>query len=362
MASTEWASGDSPPGPNIYGFDGDELKALVAGMDAPAFHAAQIYSWMYGRQIVNFTEMTNLPSRLRETLHTRHHVAWPEIRKSRSSTDGSRKYVLGLAGGGEVEAVYIVYGSRITLCLSSQIGCPLDCRFCKTGTMGLVRNLTAGEIVGQVAVVARDTELDPTSSRIVFMGMGEPLANYDAVLTAFRILVDPKGFAIPLRRITLSTVGLIPGIERLAQERSRPRLAVSLVTGDDRLRSELMPINRKYGLDRLMEACRRFPLRPRERITFEYVLLSGVNDSVRDAAGIAARVRGVRCKVNVIPYNEAGMPGFRTPSPERAARFRDALLERGIPVTIRWSRGQDIGAACGQLVRGSARRPLQENP
>jgi 23S rRNA (adenine2503-C2)-methyltransferase len=229
-----------------------------------------------------------------------------------------------------------------------------------TGTMGLVRNLTAGEIVGQVAAVARDTDLDPTTARLVFMGMGEPLANYDAVMAAFRILVDPKGFAIPPRRITLSTAGLIPGIERLAQESPRPRLAVSLVSSDEQKRSELMPINRKFGLDRLMDACRRFPLQPRERITFEYVLLSGVNDSGRDAAGVAACVRGIRCKVNVIPYNDAGMPGYRTPSEESTGRFRDALLERGVPVTIRWSRGLDIGAACGQLVRGSARRGVQK--
>jgi 23S rRNA (adenine2503-C2)-methyltransferase len=362
MESTDRASTGGPSGSNIYGFDADELSALVAQMDAPAFHAAQIYRWMYGRQIVTFEEMTDLPSRLRETLHTRHHIAWPEIRETRCSTDGSRKYVLGLTGGGEVEAVYIVYGSRITLCLSSQVGCPLDCRFCMTGTMGLVRNMTAGEIVGQVAAVARDTGLDPTTARIVFMGMGEPLANYDAVLTAFRILVNPKGFGIPPRRVTLSTAGLIPGIERLAQEDPRPRLAVSLVSSDDRKRSELMPINRKYGLDRLMETCRRFPLQPRERITFEYVLLAGVNDAARDAAGIAACMRGIRCKVNVIPYNDAGMPGYRTPSPESAGRFRDALLERGIPVTIRWSRGLDIGAACGQLARGSARRTLQKSP
>jgi 23S rRNA (adenine2503-C2)-methyltransferase len=362
MTSTEGASADGPAGSNIYGFDADDLAALVAQMDLPVFHAEQIYRWMYGRQTTAFEQMSDLPSRLRESLRARHHIAWPEIRETRMSTDGSRKYALGLAGGGEVEAVYIVYGSRITLCLSSQIGCPLDCRFCMTGTMGLIRNLTAGEIVGQVAAVARDTGLDPATARIVFMGMGEPLANYDPVLAAFRIMADPKGFSMPPRRITLSTAGLIPGIERLAQESLRPRLAVSLVSSDDSRRSELMPINRKHGLDRLMETCRRFPLRPRERITFEYVLLAGVNDALRDAAGIAARVRGMRCKVNVIPYNDAGMPGYRTPTAEGAVRFRDALLEHGVPATIRWSRGLDIGAACGQLIRGSARRSVQQGP
>lgn len=362
MTSIEGAASAAPAGSNIYGFDRDDLTALVGQLEVPAFHAAQIYHWMYGRQVASFDEMTDLPARLRETLGARHHIAWPEIRATRCSSDGSRKYVLGLSGGAEVEAVYIVYGDRITLCLSSQVGCPLDCRFCMTGTMGLVRNLTAGEIVGQVAAVARDANLDPTTARLVFMGMGEPLANYDAVMSAFRILVDPKGFAIPPRRITLSTAGLIPGIERLAQESLRPRLAVSLVSSDDGKRSDLMPINNRFGLDRLLETCRRFPLQPRERITFEYVLLAGANDSARDAAGIAACVRGIRCKVNVIPYNEAGMPDYRTPTEESTVRFRDALLERGVPVTIRWSRGLDIGAACGQLVRGSARRGVQKSP
>jgi 23S rRNA (adenine2503-C2)-methyltransferase len=360
--STDPGPGGGPAGSNIFGLERDALAALLEGTGAPPFHAAQIYHWIYGRKVAAFAAMTDLPSRLRDALGERHHIAWPEVLETRQSSDGSRKYVLSPPGGGEIEAVYIVYGSRITLCLSSQVGCPLDCRFCSTGTMGLTRNLTAGEIAGQVAAIARDTGLDPAASRIVFMGMGEPLANYDAVLAAFRILVDPMGFGLPARRVTLSTAGLIPGIERLALEGSRPRLAVSLVAGDDPLRSELMPLNRRHGLDRLMETCRRFPLRPRERITFEYVLLAGVNDDPRQAAAVAARVRGVRCKVNVIPYNDAGMPGFRTPEPEIVSRFRDALLERGIPVTVRWSRGRDIAAACGQLVRGSARRAAEKDP
>jgi 23S rRNA (adenine2503-C2)-methyltransferase len=341
--------------PNLFGMERDDLTTALAPFMTRRFQAAQIYHWLYRRLETDPAAMTDLPSSMRQALADRFRVAWPSIRERRDSADGSRKYVLALEDGGEIETVYIVYGARITLCLSSQIGCPLACRFCLTGTMGLVRNLTAGEIVGQVAVVARDRGLAPQSLRIVFMGMGEPLNNYDAVLGAFRILVDPEGFRMTPRRITLSTAGLVPGIERLASEPRRPRLAISLAAARDALRDDLVPINRKYGLDRLMHACRCFPLGPRERITFEYVLLDGVNDAPGDAEWIARRLRGLRAKVNVIPYNEAGVEGFRTPSAERTSEFLGALLAHGIPATIRWSKGRDIGAACGQLVRGVGR-------
>jgi len=249
--------------------------------------------------------------------------------------------------------VHMVHGDRVTLCLSSQVGCPLDCSFCLTGTMGLVRNLAAGEIVAQVAALAAAHGTPATAPRLVFMGMGEPLNNYNAVMAAFRILVDPRGFAIPPRRITLSTAGLVPGIARLGGETLRPRLAISLAAPDDVLRNRLMPINRKWNLEALVAACRAFPLGPRERITFEYALILGLNDSPRQAEALARRLRGVRAKVNVIPYNETGLGGYRTPPAEVAARFRDGLLARGIPASIRWSKGRDIGAACGQLVRGA---------
>ncbi len=348
----------APPGArpraNLYGLEREELASVLSPFATRPFQAAQIYHWIYGRQETDPAAMTDLPASLRGALQERFVVSWPSIKEARDSADGSRKYVLALRDGGEVEAVYILYGERVTLCLSSQIGCPLACRFCLTGTMGLVRNLTAGEILGQVAAVARDRRIDPKSIRVVFMGMGEPLNNYDAVLHAFRVMVDPKGFGIAPRRVTLSTAGLVPGIERLARETPRPRLAISLVAGHDALRDDLMPINRKYDLTRLMETCRRFPLAPREKVTFEYVLLEDVNDTPRDATRIARLLRGLRAKVNVIPYNEAGLGAFRTPAPERAARFRDALLAHGVPATIRWSKGRDIGAACGQLVRPAA--------
>ncbi len=352
MQPNRSAGGSGPQQENLYGLERQDLTTLLAKFDVPAFHAAQVFHWLYGRQTTDVHAMTDLPAALRVALSERHQIAWPSVRETRRSSDGSIKYVLTLQDGAEIEAVYLLYGSRVTFCLSSQIGCPLDCRFCMTGTMGLVRNLTAGEILGQISVLARDNDVSPATVRIVFMGMGEPLNNYDAVMKAFRIMADPQGLAIPPRRVTLSTAGLVPGIERLAMEDPRPRLAVSLAASDDRTRSRLMPINRKYGLKELIEACRRFPLRPREHITFEYVLLAGVNDSVKDAERIARRIHGLRAKINVIPYNDAGVEGFSTPSAGRAGQFRDTLLRYGIPVTIRWSHGQDIGAACGQLVRG----------
>jgi 23S rRNA (adenine2503-C2)-methyltransferase len=342
---------------DLFGCDRHELAAALRPLAPRPFHAAQVFHWMYGRGVADFGAMTNLPLDLRRALAERFRARLPEIRATRASSDGSRKYVLGLEDGAEVEAVYILYGERVTLCLSSQVGCALACRFCRTGTMGLVRHLTPGEIVGQVTVLAREHRLSPGSFRIVFMGMGEPLHNYDNVLRAFRILVDPKGFALPARRITLSTAGLVPGIERLAEEHPRPRLAISLGAARDDLRDDLMPINRKHDLERLLEACRRFPLGPREKITFEYILLKGVNDSAQDARSLARLLRGVKAKVNLIPYNEAEVEGLSTPSVGEATRFRETLGARGIVSTIRWSKGRDIGAACGQLVRPRAAAP-----
>ena len=343
--------------PNLYGLDRAEIGSALAPLTARGFHARQVYRWMYGRGATSYPAMTDLPKDLRLALAAGFRIERPEARETGRSTDGSRKYLVRLEDGREVEAVHIVYGERTTFCLSSQVGCALLCRFCLTGTMGLVRQLAPGEIVGQVASLAQAGGVDPRALRLVFMGMGEPLHNYDAVMAAFRILVDPEGFAIPARRITLSTAGLVPEIRRLAAESPRPRLAVSLGAPADAARSPLMPINRKWNLRALLDACRAFPLQPRERITFEYVLLEGRNDRPEDAARLARLLRGVSSKVNVIPYNETGIDGFRTPAVEIAERFRDLLLDRGVPATIRWSKGRDIGAACGQLATGAADAP-----
>jgi 23S rRNA (adenine2503-C2)-methyltransferase len=349
---------DAPPRANLFGLDREALASALAPLTSRSFHAAQLFHWIYGRRADDFAVMSDLPASLRAELAARFRLTWPQISEVRQSEDGSRKYVLTLEDGCQIEAVFILYGERVTLCLSSQVGCPLACRFCLTGTMGLGRNLDPGEIVGQVAALTTERGIDPTTVRVVFMGMGEPLNNYEAVLDAFRIMVDRKGLAIPPRRVTLSTVGLVPGIDRLAAESPRPRLAISLVAAADELRDDLIPVNRKYPLRQLMDACRRFPLAPRERVTFEYVLIESVNDRPIDAGRIAHLMRGVRAKVNVIPYNETGIAGFRTPSTARVIRFREELLARGVRSTIRWSKGRDISAACGQLVRGQwARNP-----
>jgi 23S rRNA (adenine2503-C2)-methyltransferase len=339
---------------DLFGMDRRELASALASFTDRPFHAAQLFHQMYGRLETGLPAMTDLPSSLRAKLAERFRISWPRIGSVRPSTDGSKKYLLVLDDGREIESVYIVHGARITLCLSSQVGCALSCRFCLTGTMGLVRNLTPGEILGQIAVMVRDNAIEKATCRIVLMGMGEPLHNYDAVVRAFRIMVDPRGFGLPPRRIVLSTAGLVPGIDRLAKENPRPRLAISLGATDDTLRDDLVPINRKHNLEALLAACRRFPLGPREKITFEYCLIQDVNDREVDARRLARMTRGLQAKVNLIPYNEAGVPGFRTPTLDSARRFRDLLHARGVVATVRWSKGRDVGAACGQLATGAA--------
>jgi 23S rRNA (adenine2503-C2)-methyltransferase len=339
------------PRPNLFGLGHHRLAEALRDLTPRAFHATQLSRWMHKRLVTDFETMTDLPAPLRKTLGERFRIAWPQARLAGTSCDGSRKVVLTLEDGLEVEAVHMVHEDRVTFCLSSQVGCALDCAFCLTGTMGLRRQMTAPEIAGQVAALLHAAPVERERLRIVFMGMGEPLHNYDAVLEAFRLLVDPQGFGLAPRRVTLSTAGLVAGIERLGRETPRPRLAVSLAGPNDAIRGRLMPINRKWNLDALMAACRAFPLGPRERITFEYVLLEGVNDARPHATEVARRLRGLQAKVNVIPYNEAGLEGFRTPAAEVAAAFRDELVRHGVPASIRWSKGRDIGAACGQLVR-----------
>ena len=356
MSRVANAQGGTVRPPDLFGLDRAELASALAPFAPRPFHAAQVFHQIYGRLETDFQAMTDLPAALRRELAERFRVIWPRVKETRLSADGSKKYLMALEDGGEVESVYILYGERVTLCVSSQIGCPLACRYCLTGTMGLLRNLSPGEILGQIAVMARDNALAGSSYRVVFMGMGEPLNNYEPVMRAFRVMVDAKGFGLVPRRVTLSTAGLVPGIEKLAGENPRPRLAISLGASHDALRSDLMPINRKYDLEALIGACRRFPLGPREKITIEYCLIAGVNDGDKDAQRLARLTRGFRAKVNVIPYNEAGVPGFETPAVDRARSFRDALLVRGVSSTIRWSKGRDVGAACGQLATTSAAR------
>ena len=277
------------------------------------------------------------------------------------SADGTEKFLLTLGDGRRIESVFIPDTPALTFCISTQVGCAMACAFCLTGKMGLVRNLTAGEIAGQVRVLAGALAMRNTAFNIVLMGMGEPLHNYDETMKALRILADEHGLAVNPRRVTLSTVGLLPALERLAHEPLMPNLAISLHAPTDLQRGELVPINRKYGIAEIIEACKRFPLRRRSRITFEYVLLAGINDSPEDARRLARLLAGVKSKVNLIPLNAAAGIPFERPTDAAVDRFAKTLAERDVTVSVRKSRGRDIRAACGQLiVEGQQQSPGQK--
>ena len=346
---------------NLVGLDERELEELMEGLGRPRYRGRQLFRAIYSRRERDFIRLTELDQEFREFLSSHYHLAYPAILQEFVSSDGAVRYLLGVEDGKSVETVYMPEEDRVTLCLSSQVGCAVDCRFCFTALLGLERNLTAGEIVGQVLAVAVAKQI-PRRARLnlVLMGMGEPLLNLAQVMKAVRILADPQGMGIPLRRLTLSTAGITPRIEELAREPVRPKLAVSLNASHDAQRSELMPINRKYPLQDLLRVCRAYPLRPRERLTFEYVLLEGINDSDADASRLADLLAGMRAKVNLIPYNGGPELPFR-PSPlERVLAFQKILTDRHLPAFIRISRGQDIRAACGQLrLEGAAKGPPQ---
>ncbi len=327
----------------------------VLGPGQPEYRARQIYEALYRSQATDLIQITSIPGILRERLASGHSVGQPAAEHRYESSDGTRRYLLRLDDGRTVETVWMPEETRDTLCISSQVGCPVDCKFCMTALMGLERNLTAGEIVGQVLYVARDNGLLGQGARlnIVMMGMGEPLLNLPNVVKATRILVDPRGVGLSEKRITLSTAGIVPKIAELGKEPVRPKLAVSLNASTEEMRQELMPITRKYPLKDLLEACRAFPLRPWEKLTFEYVLLKGVNDTDADARRVVKLLAHLNCKVNLIALNPGpGIP-YETPDTERVHAFQ-AILRRSMPCFIRKPRGRDIFAACGQLKRVSA--------
>jgi len=294
--------------------------------------------------------MTDLSRPLRADLAEHFRISSPAVIARETSSDGTVKFLLGLEDHRRIESVFIPDTPSQTFCISTQVGCAMKCGFCLTGKMGLVRNLSAGEIAGQVRVLARELGLRDSKFNIVLMGMGEPLHNYEATMKALRMLTDPNGFALPARRITLSTVGLLPALERLAQEPIMPNLAISLHAPTDRQRGQLVPLNAKYGVADIVAACKRFPVRKRSRITFEYVLLAGVNDSLADARRLATVLAGVKSKVNLIPLNEAAGIAFSRPSDEAVDAFARVLADRDLIVSVRKSRGRDIRAACGQLI------------
>jgi 23S rRNA (adenine2503-C2)-methyltransferase len=336
-----------------------ELPALEAALQERGherFRARQIYGWIYKRGVADAAAMTDLARELRGSLAADFDLTTPAMVSRERSSDGTEKFLLQLADGRRVESVFIPDTPAMTFCVSTQVGCAMACAFCLTGRMGLVRNLTAGEIVGQVRVLADALGLRAAAFNIVLMGMGEPLHNYDETMKALRILCDPHGFAMAPRRITLSTVGLLPQLERLGREPIMPNLAVSLHAPTDVQRGELVPVNRKYGVEDIVAACKRFPLKKRSRITFEYVLLAGVNDRPEDARRLAKLLHDVRAKVNLIPLNAAAGIPFERPSDEAIDQFARILAERGVTVSVRKSRGRDIRAACGQLIVESGRK------
>jgi 23S rRNA (adenine2503-C2)-methyltransferase len=329
-----------------------DLTALLTTAGERAFRARQLYHALYRERVEGLESVSVLPLDLRARLGQAFETGLPDESQRFQSSDGTVRYLLRLADGKTVEAVFIPERDRDTLCISSQVGCPVDCKFCLTALMGIERNLTAGEIVGQVLHLCRTHRLEPRTRplNIVMMGMGEPLLNLDAAARAIRLMADPDGLAIPLRRITVSTSGIIPKIDEFAQLSARPRLAISLNASTQESREALMPITKKHTLAELMAVCERFPLRPWERLTFEYVLLRGVNDSDEDARRVTRLLGKIKAKVNVIALNPGpGIP-FEAPSEERVLTFQ-AIIQRGHPCFVRRPRGQDIFAACGQLKR-----------
>ena len=335
---------------NLLGSTREELEQLALECGQARFHGRQLYRAIYSRRVERFDDLTELNKSFRARLSGEYRVAYPPVDREFVSRDGAVRYLLRLEDGKSIEAVYMPEEGRTTLCVSSQVGCAVECRFCFTALLGLKRNLTPGEIVGQVLAIVKAQRIPPRARlNVVFMGMGEPLLNLPAVMKAVGILADPNGVGLPVRRITISTAGVVPRISDLAQEPVRPKLAVSLNASTDDQRNALMPLNRKYPLRQLLAACRAYPLRPREHLTFEYVMLDGVNDSDADSARVADLLRGLRSKVNLIPYNSGPELSYR-PSPlKRVVAFQEIIMNRGIPAYIRISRGQDVHAACGQL-------------
>lgn len=333
---------------NLLELDEAGLTSFVAGLGMHAYRAKQISRWIYSSGAQWFTDMTNLSKKDRELLAERATLTPPELLERQVSADGTEKYLFGLHDGGTVESVMIPDEKRVTLCVSSQVGCALGCRFCLTGAGGFTRDLLPHEITGQVYAaikLAAPREL----TNIVLMGMGEPLMNTDNVIDALRRLTSPDMFCISPRRITLSTAGVVPEIAALGESGVGVSLAVSLNAATDAVRDVIMPINRKYPIKELMAALRAFPLAPRRRITIEYVLLAGVNDSEKDARTLGNLLRGLKCKVNLIPHNPHPASEYGPPSEETVLAFQKVLHDKGYTAFIRQSRGQDILAACGQL-------------
>jgi 23S rRNA (adenine2503-C2)-methyltransferase len=338
---------------NLLGLDPAGLAAFFAGIGEKPFRATQVLKWMHQQGVDDFNAMTNLSKELRARLEDVAEVRAPKVLRDHVADDGTRKWLLELDGGNGIEMVFIPEDGRGTLCVSSQVGCTLNCAFCSTGHQGFNRNLTVAEIVGQIWTASRLLGSKPAGDRVVtnvvFMGMGEPLLNYDNVIPAIRVMLDDNAYGLSKRRVTLSTAGLVPLIDRLRED-CPVSLAVSLHAANDKLRDEIVPLNRKYPIAELLNACRRYvEHQPHRRITFEYVMLDGVNDRPEDARALIELLRDVPSKINLIPFNPFPQARFERSSSTSIDRFRHALMDAGFTTITRRTRGDDIDAACGQL-------------
>ena len=338
---------------DLAGMTLEETQIFFKALGQQNYRAAQILRWIHQGLSVSFEPMTNLSKDLRKELTTSARIGRLSTLQTVESEDGVKKFLFGLNDGAKIESVYIPSEDHDTLCVSTQVGCAMDCKICRTGQMGLIRNLTTGEIVGQLLEARRQIP-GSVITNVVLMGMGEPLANFDNTVRAIRILSNPNGPQISWRRITVSTSGLAPKIFELGQS-VRVKLAVSLNAVTDEIRSMIMPINRKYPLNELISAMKRFPLPKRDRITIEYVLIRGLNDSDSDAKMLVKILNPIRAKVNLIPFNDELSTEFRSPTPKRVAAFQDILMSKSLMAIIRKSRGRDILAACGQLASENRR-------
>lgn len=335
--------------PNIKDLSYNDFEAYLLERKQPAYRARQVWQWLYQKRAISFAEMTNVSGVFREQLAADFSISRLAVERRADSADGTVKFLFRLADDRSIESVLIPETNRLTLCISTQVGCAFGCAFCATALLGLKRNLRAGEIIDQILEASRFLTEDRRISNVVLMGMGEPLANYAQTLKALRVMTDNCwGIGISPRRITLSTVGLVPQIRKLMDE-TNVSLAISLHAATDELRSQLMPVNRKYSLRQLMDCCRALPIPRRKRITFEYVLLRGVNDSAAEAHSLAELLRGVRCKINLIPFNPHQGTHYQRPETEHVEGFQQILSSYGLQVNVRRPRGDDIAAACGQL-------------
>jgi 23S rRNA (adenine2503-C2)-methyltransferase len=342
---------------NIKDYSLTALTRWLKERGEKPFHARQMFQWLYQRKARGFEDMTDIGKPLRQKLAGHFTIGALEQDACVPSADGSRKFAFRLADGKRIESVLMPNATHYTLCISTQVGCAMGCDFCMTAKMGLDRNLTVGEIVQQVVECAREIEDGKILRNVVFMGMGEPFHNYDNLVGALEILSEDFGFGLSWRRMTVSTSGLVPAIRRFGKEKVRANLAISLNGTTDEVRNRLMPINRRWNIAQLLEACREFPQDTRYRLTFEYVLIRDVTDSLVDARRLVKLLHGMKCKVNLIPYNAGPESPYQSPSLEHVREFQEVLLNRGLLATVRISKAQDIAGACGQLITELRTRP-----